>query len=364
MESGKKISKIKNFLENQVWKWVSQNIETQLVPRFPSKKNFKILPVDESDPNSKDIVNELCDQFSTTSLSSSREFDGLCISVLNVGDKKLICGMYRNGGRFLKSLSNNENKDLLEAELTFLQKILVLSFFDIGATESIDIKVWESVPIFEKDIERYMPEMLVYELAQEDAKEEDDFIILRFLLSLELVSSNAHAFQNEIFTVLQFLLATGHDWLTNQFLSAMLSSRNSSYFAEIYKLVEFFFPLQNVLRLKQSTSFSGSTMELLSFCRADLKWNQNHHMGARASVAYATPHFAEILLEKLFSETNKDEIKFKEEAIERISVMRHSIVHQDFKDSAPSEDDLRRATHAMLIFLAESFNNYVIESSS
>lgn len=353
-----KYSKVKNFIENQVRNWIYQGVDPELRASFPEKNGFSVHPVDKSDGAYKEIVDSLCSQFLNTSVSGRRVLDGLCIIVLRENDKALVCGLYQNGSRSLTAFQSESNTELKQIDLSFLQKILILSDLGVTATSVIDTSVWSKPPIFEKDLEAFMPKVLSFEMPDEFAKESTDSAILRFLFSLDLGSQNARELQPEIFAVLQALPLADHDWLNYQFLSALLSSKDSSFFAELYKLVEFFFPLQNVYKLKESTGFEGSALELLKRCKQDLRWSQNHNAGARSAVAYASIEFAKVMLDTPTLAADKDEHKFKEDAMEKISNLRHVIVHQDFEHNVPNEGILRLATKSILIFLSESFIEY------
>jgi hypothetical protein len=356
-------SSVKKFMRDDVYGWIASNIEPELKGDMPSKSDFWVVPLAPDHPQYQSEIDKLLPRFEATKLGHVRIFDGLAISVLKENDRLLVCGVYQDGQKkVLKASMPYEG--LQEYELSFLQKIALLSRVDAKATRLLDPQVWRKIPIFEADIEEYFPHMICFEVGEEASKDPDDAHILKFILSLELGAANALAAKDDLVTVMLSMPESEHDWLVYQLLYATLSGRDSNFFVELYKLVEFFFPLSKVTKLKKSINFGGSYLALLNFCMNDLGWHVNHQLGSRLALNYADVSFAEIMLGKKFESSKEQEKKFKEDAMEKITNLRHSLVYQIFKKNEPHDFQVEIATRSLISFLISSFQKYNEEITS
>ncbi|MFH5254226.1 hypothetical protein ACGTRS_23620, partial [Burkholderia semiarida] len=87
-------------------------------------------------------------------------------------------------------------------------------------------------------------------------------------------------------------------------------------------------------------------------------WNVNHQRGARAAATYAPVAFAEVCLNEIFRGDANQAVAFKERAIERLTATRHVLTHQDFRPTFVPEQELKRLTEGMLVFLRDAFSEY------
>ncbi|MFC5475764.1 hypothetical protein [Paraherbaspirillum soli] len=350
---------ITRFMQEDIYDWFFKNISEDVKPSFLARKDFWVVPVSTSDPEYANIVDHLKARFTATKIESCREIEGLGIAVVREGDKTLVCGAYKDGQSKLV-VSDVAIGGINPYSLSFLQKMAFVSKLDARTSNPIDSQVWKNDPIFESDVETYLPEIICFEVETESSNS-SDVLILKFLLSLELGSKNVKAFRDDLIAVMLSIPNAEHDWLAQQLLYAVLSRRDSNFYAELYKLVEFFFPLFKISKLKKSINFSGSHLKLLDICMTDLGWHVNHQLGSRLALNYASVEFAEVMLKKAFVISEDEEKRFKEDAMEKITELRHSLIHQIFKQNDPAEADITRATRSLLVFLSSSFEKYNAE---
>jgi len=349
---------ISKFMRGDVYDWIFKNIDAEFLTSFPNKKDFWIIPVESDLPESKEIISDLLEVFGKTKIEKIRVVDGIGVAVLRQDERVVVCGGYLDGRRKI-SISNNLSESLKKTEISFLQKILVISKIGMTSSDVIKPSVWKNSPIFEDDIKYYFPSLISLELGEDSEKDSADSLILRFLMSVESGADNVKEFHQNLVEVMLSMPNEKHDWLVYQLLHSVLAGRNTGFYSELYRIVEFFFPLHKVEKLKGSIKYSGELLNLLDVCMNDLGWHVNHQMGSRMALNYANISFAEIMLDKSYDGSSEDEQKkFKEAAMEKITDIRHSLIHQSFKQVDQKEEDLKRATKSLLSFLASSFSKY------
>lgn len=154
---------------------------------------------------------------------------------------------------------------------------------------------------FESDLEQYYPTVIAYRLCEEAGQEHTLATYTRVLLSNEPQDSPSLMFKDQLIALTLLIPEENHDWLFFQLLTLIKAKRYESLYLELYKFLEFFFPIANVFNLKNDTSYTGSPLALLESCRNQLSWNMNHNSGVRASLKYAGVKFAEISKETTLS---------------------------------------------------------------
>ena len=349
---------VKKFIRNDIYDWVKNHVDSALLASFPSKENFWVTPIEDGQKESKEIVSDLLAIFGNTKIEKTRVVDGIGVAVLREGDKVLVCGGYLDGSRRI-SMSNLASRDLKKTEISFLQKMLIISKMEMTANDKIKPHIWANSPIFENDLEVYFPFIVCFECNEESKDEIADSLILRFLMSIENGCGNVKDFQDELVEVLLSIPNKDHDWLVRQLLHSVLAGRDNGFYSELYRMVEFFFPLFKVEKLKGNIKYHGRVLDLLDVCMTDLGWHVNHQMGSRLALNYASVSFAEIMLDRPYDGANDEDLrKFKEAAMEKMTDLRHSLVHQKFKEIELKDEDVKRSTKAILSFLASSFLEY------
>jgi len=354
---------VKKFINTNFYDWFVSNIDDSHLSSFSTREEFWITPVDKKDPSYKDVVDDLLKRFKDTTVGGQQIVEGLALVVIREGTQVYVCGVYLDGRR-TPVLSDSLVEGLSEASLSFLQNMLINCKFGVKTKAKISPSIWRLMPIFQADLDEFTPKIVCLEVSESLKKDSDDILILKFLLSLDLPARNVIALRNEMIDVMLAIPLNGHEWLSRQFLWTAMAGRNSNFFIELYRIVEFFFPLSKISKLKDTIGFSGSNLQLLSACSSELGWNVNHALGSRLALNFATIDFAEIALAKTFSEGQPDATrKFKEDAMEKITELRHALIHQSFKEYTTEDEILARYTRAMLVFLSTSFINYEKKSS-
>lgn len=359
--------KVTAHMRKAIYPWVKEHIDPTESAIFPDAKKFWTIPFDEkTHPDYKNAITLLIDKFECTQIVTSRKIEGIGVVVLSVAanstddyKRVFICGAYLNGQRVLNPSENIVDDIKLSSDLTFLQKFLAISELKITAKSIIPSNIWNQLPIFEDDIEPYLPSLVCFEATEDLLEEPPNALILRFLLSLDVVSPAISENREELVEVALAMPQADHEWLLNQLMYSVLSGRETSFFSELYKIVEFFFPLHKIGKLRTSLGYEGSTLKLLEICRTDLGWHVNHQHGSRLALNFPGISFAEITLSKQYEGRNADdERKFKEAAMEKITDFRHELIHQNFKPTEIVTADLTRLIKALLSFLKTSFVAY------
>ncbi|QCI13040.1 hypothetical protein E6B08_17420 [Pseudomonas putida] len=191
---------------------------------------------------------------------------------------------------------------------------------------------------------------------------------MKVMLYIEQDKPFVRFLKDDIIELARALPQNHHDWLFSQLYSVVRSRKIENVFLGLYKILEFFFPLQNVLELKEKISFKESNLNLIRHCIDTLQWHIGHYKGAQSSVNFASPRFAEIGLDRTFthkpSEAGNDnpradaEKKFKIKAMDYLSNIRHDLTHQNFSYKAYETDEMLRCCQALVSYLTEAFSQY------
>ncbi|WP_050465209.1 hypothetical protein [Herbaspirillum autotrophicum] len=349
---------VKKFITTDIYQWFTQNADSSQSNNLPGKAKFWVTPVDSKDPSYDEIVEQLMSRFSVTSVGIPRVIEGLALVVVREGSQVFVCGAYLDGKRSLV-LADSLVEGVHEAELSFLQKMAFVCKVGAKAKSLIAPAVWQKMPIFQADFEALLPKIACIEIDEEFTQDSEEVLILKLLLSVELPATNVIFFRNELISVMLAVPQKDHEWLLQQVLWTAMSGRNTNFFVELYRIVEFFFPLKKISKLKEKIGFQGTDLELLGACSSGLGWNVNHSLGSRLALNFATTDFAEIALDSAYSgEKDEEARKFKEDAMEKITELRHALVHQSFRESSTEDTLLNLFTHALLNFLFTSFSEY------
>ena len=250
-----------------------------------------------------------------------------------------------------------ESLEFVEGELHFLQLCHLVTKYEIPAFKKIPYSLVADLPIFEDDLLPFFPKSYTLHLKDSAAHEDVWIVYLKASLLLERKHSFIFDFEGHIVEIALAVPSEGHGWIFEQLLTAVQSGRLISFYLELYKLFEFFFPLDNIFKLADRLGFANTELELLEHCRGALSWSVNHQKGARSALVYASVLFAEMCLDEQFSEPST-EMSFKERAAEKMTNARHALTHQDFRSVAISTEELRRLTLSLMIFLQEAFKDY------
>ncbi|WP_157636899.1 hypothetical protein [Burkholderia ubonensis] len=334
--------------------WIARNLADG--PGTVDAK-FWVVPVHPEDPEYDDLATTAIDVLNKTKLIDSLEHESLVFVLLADSDGTKLC----IGDKELP-ISNwdlaLETDEFSEASLNFLQRAHITTKHGFAPRKLIPYAILKDAPVYEDDLLDYLPEICILKLEKDSIADGLHVICLKALIAMEGESSHVYTLREDILNVGYSIPAESHDWIFGQLYSAVRSRRLANFYLELYKLFEFFFPIDSILNLADRLGYNKSELALLEYCRGTLSWNVNHQRGARSAAAYATTAFAEVCLGETFVGDAVQATTFKERAIERLTTTRHVLTHQDFRPAFVPEVELKQLTEGMLLFLRDAFSEY------
>ncbi|UPK88658.1 hypothetical protein [Pseudomonas sp. A2] len=325
---------------------------------------FWLQPCDAEDPNYAQLSEEGLNAFTNSSLENYLDIDGVKIGTLNYNGTGTITA-YSND-RLTYNLAP-EDFGLENADLHFIQLAKFAATARVQFNSPIPLRV-ANEKIFDEDLLGYFPPILTFTVSADEVGEHPLASYVRVMLFIEQDKAFVRDLKDGIISLAKIIPKEQHDWLFNQLYSVIRSRKVENVFLGLYKILEFFFPLQNVLELKEKISFQESNLNLIRHCIETLQWHIGHYKGAQSSVNFASHRFAEIGLDRAFthkkSEDGDDnprkeaERKFKIKAMDYLSNIRHDLTHQNFSYKSYDSDEMIRCCQALISYLTEAFSQY------
>ncbi|WP_155808161.1 hypothetical protein [Bordetella petrii] len=357
---------IRNFIRGDIFDWLVQNSVDPGQFAGGRREDFWIRPFATKEVKPTEEEKQLIARFNSTKVTSQQEVDLWCFRIVNESGARQVMIANRRG-----SFETNQESFLFPFEIgksTFLQRLDFVIGMKIPAVRPIPTRVLLSAltskePIFEADLEDYLPKVETWSLSADDSTrvEGDRVLVSKVLVNLEI--DNALVRQNglEFAELAVTLPEKDHDWLFEQLYFAISCRRPEHLYLALYRIFEFFFPMKGLLSLKAQLEFTGSMLQLREYCRTSLNWNVNHQYGARAAADYCGAAFAKLCLDReLAVDADEDTVrKLKIDAIEKITELRHRLSHQTFNKEVVTSDDLGKKIRAILSLLIELFGQYV-----
>ncbi|MDY0974207.1 hypothetical protein SOM61_04460 [Massilia sp. CFBP9012] len=343
------------LLNTRLLEWVVTHLASENVDVIPSP--FWVIPIDMNDPVFKELVSDGLDRLKSTKITGEILHESLIFIALSDRDGKKICVASSESSLSKLNLSI-ENKDFIESDLGFLQFAHLVTKYKLPSVNKIPILSVNVSPVFEDDILPYFPRIHTLKLSELAEVDRIEIITLKILLEIENETVYVKKFRDLILSVGYSIPIEDHGWIFEQLFSAIRSQRLVNFYLGIYKLFEFFFPLDNIFSLADKLEFNNSELVLLEYCRGALSWNVNHQRGSRAAASYAPVGFAEMCLNETFTGQDDQIPSFKAKAIDKLTNSRHALTHQDFKSSDIKENDLLTLTSGLLTFLRDAFTQY------
>ena len=346
-----------NFMENQFTRWFNSHSGRDTVERV------MVVPCS---PDDGDIYHELVDEginfFRNCEWGGKLHKDDYYITQLKSDGKEFF--IYWSKGFEYKN-HTNEDIGLIEDKCHFLSNLVFYTQFNIQPNAQLSL-LEENGYIFEEELIKTLPDLLTLSIDEEYGSEKLEVKIIRVLLYVELLDKKHEAIYENIIELALSLPEEDHDWLYFELIRAIRSKKQDSMFLCLYKMLEFFFPLKNVFNLSNRIAFSGSPLQLLEHCRNELNWNVNHNYGLRGAKDYASHAFCShlgldvsIIDEMPESSNKKNKIdQLKSDGLEKLSTLRHTLTHQNFRDFEVNEDEVSKHIFSIIVFLTESFREY------
>lgn len=346
-----------NFMTNQFTKWFNLNSEGGDIQRVI------VVPCSPDDAElHKKLVTEGLEFFKHCEWGCEFKKDDYYIFQLFSEGKEFF--LYWNKGLDLK-VEVEEDIGLVKDECHFLASLVFYTKFNI--TPSEDLKLIESEGyVFEEELLQVLPNLLTLSLSEECKNEKIEVKLIRVLLYVELLDMKLQDMYERILELALSLPENDHDWLYYELMRAVRSKKKDSMFLCLYKMLEFFFPLNYVFNLSGRLAFPGSALQLLEHCRNELNWNINHNFGLRGTKDYASHAFCShlgfdvsIIDVMPEGEGKRKKIEgYKSDGLEKLSKLRHALTHQNFKEYELGEEEVSKHISAIINFLIEAFAEY------
>lgn len=346
---------VNELISTRLLEWIVTHLASENVDVI--RAPFWVVPIDKSDPLFKKLVSDGLDRLKITKITGVIFHESLIFIEMSDCEGKKIC-VASTDSSLSKLNLNLENKDFLESNLGFLQFAHLVTKYKLPPISKIPISRVNVTPVFEDDILPYFPKIHILKLSDSAEVDRIEIIALKILLEIENEAVYVKKFKDLILSVAYSIPIKDHGWIFEQVFSAVRSQRLANFYLGIYKLFEFFFPLDNIFNLADKLEFNNPELVLLEYCRGALSWNVNHQRGSRAAASYAPVGFAEICLDETFTGQEDQIPSFKAKAIEKLTISRHALTHQDFKSSDIKESDLLTLTLGLLTFLRDAFTQY------
>jgi hypothetical protein len=348
--------KAMNYMENQFTRWFNSNSGVNAV------KKVMVVPCDPEDEATYwPLAIEGGDFFKNCQWGIALHKDDYYILQLFSNDREFF--IYWNKGFEYKD-STHMYTGVVEDDCHFLSHLVFYTEFNIQPSGQLNL-ILTGEYVFEEELTQLLPKLLTLSLEKQYTNEKHELKIIRVLLHVELLDKKHEAIHDKILELALSLPEENHDWLYFELIRAIRAKKQDSMFLCLYKILEFFFPLKNVFSFSERIKFAGSPIQLLEHCRNELNWNVNHNYGLRAAKEYASHNFCSYLgidtsgLEVLPEDERTKKIgQLKSDGLEKLALLRHSLTHQNFKDSDIKEEEISKSITAIIIFLTESFKEY------
>lgn len=346
---------VTELISSRVPAWILNHLDVSNSAVLPSP--FWIIPIDDKDPTFTELCEAGLKRLKATEniallthesllFIQVRDDEGLKLCICNKDEYQPILLDSDRGGNFKLG------------KLNFLQKAHFVTKYELPAKSNIPYALVKTLPVFENDLIEYFADICVLNVSDSAREDGIHMLALKALILTEINCRYINSYKDLLVEVGYVIPSKDHDWIFGQIFSAILSGRLINFYLEIYKLFEFFFPLDNIFDLADRLNYPNSELVLLDNCRGALNWNVNHQRGARSAATYASVNFAEVCLGEIFDDEKSQKGAFKDRAIEKLTNARHTLTHQDFRAALVSEKELMRLTEGLLSFLLEAFTGY------
>lgn len=346
------------FIKGPLREWVERNSDLQQLP------HFWLVPCDKNSPDFLALCKNGDLTFSAYELRDIDSVDNVSFSSLASESTKIFCVSAFD----MQSEINHENVQscgLEIVDLHFLLKAKFLVACDSAAATKIPRQLVEGT-VFEEDLLPFLPKVHAFVLQDGVGREPSLVTYTRAFLSLNDANTPGYVFRESLLELALSIPDAEHDWLMYQLLILARSKRYDSFYLELYKFLEFFFPISNIVGLKTAISYPGTSLQLLEKCREQLSWNMNHHSGIRAATKFVGVAFAEVLRGGALTysedatepEREKKGNSWKQDAVDQLAELRHELTHQNFKRNNVDQQKVLLYIKALFVFLIEAFATY------
>lgn len=321
---------------------------------------FWLQPCDEGEPDYQALVEEGVEYFNTTTLEKELNIDGIKISTIRCKGNDILAAYT------LENMSGGIDPSLFGLQYAtphFIQLAKFAVKAQIQFSKPIPVRV-ANERIYEEDLLTYFPPLIFLTILPDLDDESLLVSYMRVVLFIEQDKIFVEQLRENLIELALSLPDQDHEWLFHQLYSVVRSRKIENIFLGLYRLLEFFFPLQNVLDLRAKISFTDSNLSLVRHCIDTLNWHIGHHNGAKSSINFAGVNFAEVCLDQSFvyqvdgKPRNVQEDNFKKKAMDELSKIRHDLTHQNFSFTTYNFDMMIRYSEALICYLTDAFKAY------
>lgn len=248
-----------------------------------------------------------------------------------------------------------------ELEVDFLVSILVVTKLGLDCSRPVPSRlIVESAQggALAGDFIEYLPVLRLFRL-REDRAHYTPPMVFSCVFCDAYVANGGAWLEDEARELLLSLPQIDHDWLFYEFDEIFASPKHlKSMYLGSYRLVEFFFPIPAVGKLRDDLAPADSLLAVLARCRDALGWFWQHGRAARGAIELIPScDFIKPLSEVgLVAAADVD----PRDAAEKMVNIRNELAHQAFKGVSYPDPVLRGCIRAALKFCAHAFYAYKI----
>ncbi|MDV3512836.1 hypothetical protein R1L06_19090 [Stenotrophomonas sp. C4297] len=346
---------VKRLITEDVWKWLCGH--SSISSDDLGKLDHSAFWIRAGEPGDETVAEEssevdLFRKIRNVKKSSFGKFDFLRFSTK---DGEFILTLDSDGA--LEIFNNHDDYETQPAPL--LMSLLFATKTGATATSIVPARLlieWASSEALADDLRTYLPKVILVSLSGERAKY--GLSLLSTLMDCEYStrdSSGEQWLRGELCDLALRLPDNEHEWLYADLSNAARSTHVEHKYLLIYRIFEFFFPMEGINSLRDSAQVVDTHLNLLQKCRTDLNWFWRHDTSAQAVARFAkTGRFAEPL--KAAGIISEDATV--EQAASKLVSIRNQLAHQAYKFDVVDESCVRAAIASCIMLCSDAFETY------
>lgn len=346
---------VKRFITEDVWKWLCN--QSSISADDLGKLDHRKFWIRAGEPSAETAAEEsyeldLFTKIRDVKKSSFGKSDFLRFST---NDGEFILAPDNDGA--LELFNNHEDYRTQQAPL--LMSLLFVTKTGATSTSNVPARLlieWAGSQALADDLRAYLPKVLLVSLSGERAKY--GLPLLSTIMDCEYStrgSTGEQWLRGELCDLALRLPDKEHEWLYADLSNAARSTHIEHKYLLIYRIFEFFFPMEGINSLRDSAQVVDTHLNLLQKCRTDLNWFWRHDTSAQTVARFAkTDRFTE----PLKAAGIISEAATAEQAASKLVSMRNQLAHQAYKFDVVDESYVRAAIAACIMLCSDAFETY------